>query len=101
MGEAQYAADRDANRTPFLGESQREEFIGFRAQRLAQKHPLATLPLIVLTNGRNEQKAGLATLSESGTVVVAEESCHEIHLCSPELVVDAIRKVVNLARQER
>jgi pimeloyl-ACP methyl ester carboxylesterase len=99
--EAQYAADRDANRTPFLGESQREEFIGLRAQRLAQKYPLATLPLVVLTTGRNEQKAELATLSESATLVVAEGSCHEIHLCSPELVVDAVRKVVNLARERR
>jgi pimeloyl-ACP methyl ester carboxylesterase len=97
--EAQYAADHDGNRTPFLGESQQEEFMALRAQRLAEKHPLASLPLVVLTNGRNEQKARLATLSEMGTVVVAENSCHEIHVCSPEVVVDAIRRVVNLGRR--
>ena len=99
--EAQYFADRNVNRTPFIGEAQRQEFIALRSQRLAQAHPLGSLPLIVLTNGINKQKAELATLSKTGTVVVAENSCHEIQLCSPQLVVRAIRNVVVRVRQMR
>ncbi len=99
--EAGYAADRDPNRTPYIGEGQRQEFIGLRTQRLSQAHPLGTLPLVVLTNGSNPQKAELAALSEVGRVVVAEKSCHEIHVCTPGLVVEAIRDVINAARQRR
>jgi pimeloyl-ACP methyl ester carboxylesterase len=99
--ETRYFADRNVNRTPFLGEAQRQEFIALRAQRLAQAHPLGRLPLIVLTNGVNKQKAELAALSETGKLVVAEKSCHEIQLCSPELVVRAIRDVVIRVRQKQ
>ena len=99
--EAGYTADRDPNRTPYIGEGQRQEFIGLRMQRLSQAHPLGTLPLVVLTNGSNPQKAELAALSEVGRVVVAEKSCHEIHVCTPGLVVEAIRDVINAARQRR
>jgi hypothetical protein len=41
-----------------------------------------------------------AALSWSGTVVWADSSCHEIHLCSPELVIQAIRDVVERVRKE-
>jgi pimeloyl-ACP methyl ester carboxylesterase len=99
--ETKWIVDRDVNQTPYIGEGQRQEFIALRTQRLSEPHPLARLPLIVLTNGQNEQKAGLAALSDSGKVVVAENSCHEIHLCSPELVVDAIRSIVDAARPDR
>ena len=99
--EARYFADRDLSRTPYIGEAQREEFIALRTLRLAQPHPLGALPLTVLTNGSNQQKAELAALSVSGTLIVAEKSCHEMHLCSPALVIDAIRGVVRAARHGR
>ena len=97
--EAQYAADWDVNRTPYIGEGQRQEFIALRDQRLAKDFPLGNLPLVVLTNGRNEQKAGLISLSAVGTLIVADNSCHEIQLCSPELVIQAIRAVVDRVRR--
>ena len=97
--EAQYAADVDPKRTPYIGEAQRQQFLSLRNQRLSKDHPLGKLPLVVLTDGENAEKAVLASLSSGGKLVVAEHSCHEIHICSPELVIQAIRDVVDLARQ--
>ena len=97
--QAEYLANTDVNMTPYIGEGQRQQFLALRNQRLARDHPLGNLPLIVLTDGSNRQKAELASLSAAGTVVVAEHSCHEIHLCSPELVIQAIREVVDRVRK--
>jgi pimeloyl-ACP methyl ester carboxylesterase len=96
---AQHALDFDPNRTPYIGEAQRQEFVSLRDQRLSKDHPLGSLPLVVLTNAENPQKATLVSLSSSGRLVVAEHSCHEIHICSPDLVIQAIRDVVGLARK--
>ena len=82
-----------------IGEGQRQQFLALRNLRLATPHPLGRLPLVVLIAGPNSQKAELVALSEVGTLVVAEHSCHEIHLCSPDLVVQAIRDVVDRVRK--
>jgi len=94
-----YFADHDRNRTPYIGEGQRQEFVALRQQRLSARYPLGPLPLVVLTNGDNKQKEELAALSQAGTLVVVKDSCHEIQLCSPSAVIDAIRRVVSDARR--
>jgi len=43
-------------------------------------------------------QAELARLSPSGTYMIAEKSGHKIHIDQPELVVDVIRQVVEVAR---
>ena len=97
--QARYLADTDVNMTAYIGEGQRQQFLALRNLRRAKQHALGSLPLAVLTNGANARKAELVSLSETGTLLVAEKSCHEIHLCSPDLVVRAIRDVVGRVRQ--
>jgi pimeloyl-ACP methyl ester carboxylesterase len=46
----------------------------------------------------NEFEAGLTDLSENSKLVVAKDSAHYIQFDRPELVVDAIRRVVDAAR---
>jgi pimeloyl-ACP methyl ester carboxylesterase len=46
----------------------------------------------------NEFEAGLTDLSENSELVVAKDSTHYIQFDRPELVVDAIRRVVEAAR---
>lgn len=95
------ANDRDVSRTPIIAEGQREEAVALRDQRLGQLHPMGKVPLFVVTNGQNTQKAQLAALSERGEVIVAADSCHEVHICSPSVVIDAIKRVVNSIRSTR
>lgn len=93
-----------ASRRRIVGQlfiEQRQQFTALRLQRLARPHPLGDLPLVVITNGVNKQKAQLQALSTSGQLVIAEGSCHEVHVCSPDLVIDAIRRVVNMIRNPR
>lgn len=80
---------------------------------------LSDIPLVVLRHGRNdlpiqgavtaevvqeyeairaEMQDELAALSPRGRVVVAEGSGHDIHLERPDLVIDAITEVVQIAR---
>jgi hypothetical protein len=54
-----------------------------------------------VTNGQNALKAGLADLSEGGEVIAVADSCHEIQICSPTVVIHAIEKVVNSVRGTR
>lgn len=75
--EQRYAAETDRNQTPYIGEGQRQQFTALRQQRLSVPHPLGDMPLVVITNGVNKQKAQLQALSSSGQLVVAENSCHE------------------------
>ena len=98
---AKLARDRDVRQTPYIGEGQRLEAVALREQRSSQKHPLGKMPLIVLTNGQNPQKAALAGLSENGQAIVAADSCHEVQICSPRVVIDAIKGVVNSVRGTR
>ena len=46
----------------------------------------------------NKFEAGLTDLSENSKLVVAKDSAHYIQFDRPELVVDAIRRVVDAAR---
>jgi pimeloyl-ACP methyl ester carboxylesterase len=66
-----------------------------------------TLPLIVVTAGRGANaewhalQRDQAGLSERGCLVTAEQSGHAIAIGQPQVVVEAIRAVVNAARGPR
>jgi len=81
---------------------------------------LGSIPLVVLSAGQasvtagrgisaevveqmqvvqNELQAELVALSSNGKRVIAQESGHYIQVSQPELVVDAIREVVEAARR--
>lgn len=89
------------SQTPYIGEGQRQEAAALREYRSSQKRPLGKLPLIVVTNGQHPLKAALAEMSENGQIIVAANSCHDAQICSPGLVIDAIKKVVNSVRGGR
>src|SRR5260370_5759159 len=57
---AKLARDRDVRQTPYIGEGQRQEAAALHEQRSRLKHPLGKIPLTVITNGLNPQKAALA-----------------------------------------
>ena len=87
---------------------------------------LGDLPLIVLTHGKppvemletmspgitleyltearivwNELQTELAALSTRGNQIIATESGHSIHADQPELLVDSVKELVQLVRQEQ
>lgn len=83
--------------------------------------PLPDVPLIVIGHGKTEQSPGvnaaadialqadriwldemkkLATETSQGTYIVAEKSGHNIHLEQPEIVIDAIRTIVEQVRSK-
>jgi pimeloyl-ACP methyl ester carboxylesterase len=88
-----------------VAESWRQEFAALRRQRLSGPHPLGTLPLRVLERERDTtdswhvQQVQLAALSSKGKLTKAEGSGHMIHLQRPDLVVAAIRDVVQEIRR--
>jgi pimeloyl-ACP methyl ester carboxylesterase len=100
-----YAADND----PFSP----EEFAEMYANRKTIDHPLRDIPLIVLTRGKREypdndlgkkldeerkrMQLDLVSLSTNSRQIVATTSGHHIHLDDPQLVVDAIRQVLDAA----
>ena len=102
-----YAADND----PFWG----EEFAEIYAARKSHAYPLGDRPLIVLTRGKREYpdtEAGtqlneerkrmqldLLNLSRNSRQIIATTSGHHIQLDDPQLVIDAIRQVVDSAGQ--
>jgi pimeloyl-ACP methyl ester carboxylesterase len=77
-------------------------------EREKQPYILGDIPLIVLTAGKLERpletdpdeqerrlnQAFMTELSRNSKQVIATESSHEIHIDQPELVVDAIRQVI-------
>jgi hypothetical protein len=86
--------------------------------RAAQIATLGELPLIVLSHGKAQHMPGLsaevnrefeqmweqmqselAARSSRGKRIVAEKSANYIQLDQPELVIDAIREVVEVARR--
>lgn len=99
--EQRYALETDRSQTPYIGEGQRQQFTALRLQRLARPHPLGDLPLVVITNGINKQMAQLQALSASGKLLIAEDSCHEVHVCSPDLVIRGILSAVDAVRDSR
>ncbi|HEX6383828.1 MAG TPA: alpha/beta hydrolase [Anaerolineae bacterium] len=85
--------------------------------RAANITSLSDIPLVVLRHGAEQPmmaspevvkaleetferlQTEMASLSSNGKLIVAEQSGHAIHLDQPELVVDAIRQVVQAARE--
>ena len=89
-----------------------DELAALRAERAKTQYPYGDMPLVVLTRGiadeqgpdskvfekeHREDHAALAKLSRNGKLIVAEHSGHHVQLDEPELVVAAIREVVNAA----
>jgi hypothetical protein len=70
-------------------------------QRKTEGQPLGKIPLVVLTNGPNKQKGELAALSENGAVQQVAGSCHELQVCTPHAVIEAIKAVVVSVRNGR
>jgi pimeloyl-ACP methyl ester carboxylesterase len=101
-----FVAEDDIYPEYIAAESWRQEFIALRRERLRQKHPLGSLPLVVMGRKqadwetRRRHLDELTALSGAGKLVVAEGSGHEIHLYRPDLVVQAIREVVTAARDK-
>jgi pimeloyl-ACP methyl ester carboxylesterase len=83
--------------------------------------PLPDAPLIVIAHGKTDQSPGvnsaedialqadriwldemkkLATEASQGTYIVAEKSGHNIQLEQPDVIIDAIRTVVEQVRAE-
>jgi pimeloyl-ACP methyl ester carboxylesterase len=101
-----YAADND----PYWG----EEFAEIYAYRKTHQYPLGDIPLIVLTRGKSEypdteegrqlnedrkrMQLNLLQLSNNCKQAIAEASGHHIQLDDPQLVIVAIREVVQAAR---
>jgi hypothetical protein len=97
-----------SNNSQFTG----DEILALRNARLATRYPLGDMPLIVLSRGipidptvergvereqeRLRLKADLAALSRNGRQVTASAGTgHHIHIDEPQLVIRAIREVVN------
>jgi pimeloyl-ACP methyl ester carboxylesterase len=63
-----------------------------------------TIPVLVITGGRGadehwrQLQRDQASLSERGCLTVAQESGHVVSVDQPEVVVDAIRRIVEAAR---
>jgi pimeloyl-ACP methyl ester carboxylesterase len=63
-----------------------------------------TIPVLVVTGGRGadenwrQLQRDQASLSERGCLIVAEQSGHVVPIDEPEVIVDAIRTVVETAR---
>jgi pimeloyl-ACP methyl ester carboxylesterase len=91
----------DLRDAPYTGEAMRQEFVALKKQRLQREPALGNLPLIVLARGRNtndtkkQMQAELASLSSVGKLIIADQSDHEIHLYQPDLVIQAIKSVVD------
>ncbi len=95
-----------------------EELQAMYVARAEMQYQLGDVPLVVLIGGRSDkapegisadewqrlvrekrkQKAELASLSRNSKVIVTEKSGHHIQLDEPELVVSAVRQVVESAR---
>ena len=102
-----YVADYD----PYWG----EEFAEIYADRKTHEYPLGDTPLIVLTRGKQEypdteegrqlnedrkrMQLDLLKLSRNSKQIIATPSGHHIQLDDPELVITAIRQVVDSVRQ--
>ena len=102
-----YVADND----PYWG----EEFAEIYAARKTHDYPLGDTPLIVLTRGKSEypdieegrqlnedrkrMQLDLLNLSRNSKQIIATTSGHHIQLDDPELVINAIRQLVDSVRE--
>ena len=55
-------------------------------------------PFAVLEHGWREGQQHLAALSTNGKLIVADHSNHMIHTDQPEVIVEAIRTVIESSR---
>ena len=77
-----------------------ESFLLF-ADRIRMKHPHGDKPLVVLIRKRNdrvEELQRLQDLSSNSAFALSDFPVHEIQLTQPELVVDAIRAVMEAVK---
>jgi hypothetical protein len=101
-GEAQTApSDNSSTRTPKACLS--SSFAGFDSRccyRWAAEKPsdISTEEWNRLVKEKREQEMELANLSTNRKVIIAEKSGHHIQLDEPQLVVDAIRRVIESVR---
>lgn len=75
-----------------------EEFLLF-ADRIRREHPLGNKPLAILSResderDRMERQRKLLCLSSNSVFAVSDFPVHEIHLTQPNLVVNAVRAVL-------
>jgi hypothetical protein len=97
-----------SNNSPFGG----DEILALKNARAAAPYPLRDMPLVVLSRGiaidpagergvereqdRQRHQADLAALSRKGRQVTASAGTgHHIHIDEPQLVIQAIREVVD------
>ncbi len=71
------------------------------ALRLPASAPVTILSAANATPAERAEREAMASRSSHGKHIVASSSGHWIHLDEPELVVQAIREVVELARSNR
>ena len=89
------------------GEGDRAMQAAFAETRAKQQHPLDDRPLVVLTRGLDSTQpvidvhAALARLSNNSRHIVVKDSGHEVHLFQPAVVVQAIRDVMQSAREKK
>jgi len=111
ISQPSYEAARSSETFDFLA----DELARMFAQRNETKYPLGDMPLIVLTRriaGEDEQankllleehnrlQSDLKSLSTNSKQMIAEHSGHFIHLEQPELVVSAVKEVVDAVRRK-
>ena len=83
-----------------------DEIIHIResAEEVRSSRRKLTIPVLVVTGGRGadenwrQLQRDLASLSERGCLIVAEQSGHVVPIDQPDVIVDAIRIVVETAR---
>jgi pimeloyl-ACP methyl ester carboxylesterase len=93
-----------------------EELANMHGERLKERASLGNIPLVVLARTvggypegmavspevlekeRRDLQADLALLSTRGRLVFAKNAGHNLHLEDPQLVVNAIREVVQRAQ---
>lgn len=86
-----------------------EELTLLRTSREAGAYPYGDMPLIVLLRGKSEEDGpdskrhaaehfaaldGVAKMSRAGKLIVARKSGHHIQIDEPELVIDAVMRVL-------
>ena len=69
-----------------------------------EPHPLGSAPLIVISTGNSRPnyiklQTELLSLSTRSAQLIAERSFHSVEIDQPEVVVDAITQVVDMARK--
>jgi pimeloyl-ACP methyl ester carboxylesterase len=74
------------------------------ARRIANELAKLTIPLVVVTGARGadenwrQWQQDLTSLSERGCLMIARQSGHVVSVDQPEVVVEAIRAIVDTAR---